>query len=77
MVEVVAAVTDKWTFSVEGFSGGNVYIGTSSPDIGVSVSNSPFADVTVNLALDGGANDKVTFSPASLSFGSDDSVKYF
>lgn len=77
MVEVVAAITDKYQFSLESFSGGNVYKGTSSPDIGVSISNSPFTDVTVNLALDGGTNDKVTFSPSSLAFGSEDSVKYF
>jgi len=77
MVEVVAAVTNKYSFSVEGFSGGNTYKGTNSPDIGVSVSNAPFTDVTVNLALLGGTNEHVSFEPSTLTFGPDDLIKYF
>lgn len=77
MVEVVAKVTNKYQFSVEGFTGSNTYKGTNSPDIAVSISNSPFSDVTVGLALLGGTNENVTFEPASLTFGPEDSTKYF
>jgi len=76
-VEVVAKTANKWAFAVEGFTGGNTYKGTYSPDIGVSVSNSPFTGVTVELSLLGGANENITFEPASLSFGPEDHVKYF
>jgi len=76
-VEVVAKKANKWSFQVEGFTGGNTYKGTSSPDIGVSVSNSPFSDVTVGLSLLGGENTEVTFEPSSLVFGPEDTVKYF
>lgn len=77
MVEVVAAVTGKYNFIVEGFSGGNTYKGTNSPDIAVYTTNAPFSDVTVNLALLGGTNENIVFEPASLSFGPDDTWKYF
>lgn len=76
-VEVVAKTTNKWAFTVEGFTGGNTYKGTYSPDIGISVSNSPFSDVTVGLSLLGGTNEHVVFEPQSLIFGPEDSVKYF
>lgn len=77
LVEVVAAVTGKYSFTVEGFTGGNTYKGTNSPDIAISTTNAPFSDVTVNLALLGGTNENVVFEPASLSFGSDNTTKYF
>lgn len=77
LVEVVAAVNNKWTFSVQGFANGTVNQGTKSPDIGVSVSNAPFADVAIALALSGGANENIIMHPASLTFGPTDTIKYF
>lgn len=76
MVEVVAAVTDKYSFAVTSFAGGIIYKGTSSPFLKVSVSNSPYSDVKVVPAM-ATANDKVTFSPTELSFGPDDTEKFF
>lgn len=43
----------------------------------VSVSHAPFSDVTVNLALSGGANENITFEPSTLTFGPDVTEKYF
>lgn len=77
LVEVVAAVNNKWTFAVQGFANGTVNQGTKSPDIGVSVSNAPFADVAIALALSGGANENIIMHPSSLTFGPQDTMKYF
>lgn len=77
-VEVVAATNGKYDFVVEGFTGGNVYKGTTSPDIAVTVSNAPFSDVSVNLALLAtGGNENVVFSPASLLFNAGTTTNYF
>lgn len=77
MVEVVAKTTNKFAFVVDSFTGGKVYVGTYSPDISVSISNSPFTDVSVKLALSGGADPNIVFEPASLSFGPLDHKKSF
>lgn len=65
MVEVVAKVTGKYTFSVQNLVG-NPVKGTTSPSIAVSVSNAPFTDVNVNLSLLGGDNVNLTFEPSVL-----------
>lgn len=77
MVEVIAKTNNKYAITVEGFGNGNVYKGTTSPSIGLSITNSPFDDMTVALSLLGGTNENITFKPASLTFGSEDRTKYF
>lgn len=76
MVEVVAKVTGKYSFSVQNLVG-NPIKGTNSPSIGVSVSNAPFEGVNLNLALSGGDNANMTFEPSVLEFTKTDTVKYF
>lgn len=77
MVEVVAKTVNKYSFSIEGFSGGATYKDSTSPAIGVMTTNAPFSDVTVNLALLGGTNENVVFEPSTLTFGPDETSKYF
>jgi len=60
-VEVISTSTSYTkNFVTEGF-GGQTFKGTTSPDIGISVSNSPFSDVTVTLSLVSGTNENITF----------------
>jgi hypothetical protein len=76
LVEVVAAVTNKWAFTCETL-GSSAIKGTSTPDIGLSTTNSPFSDVQITFALSAGTNSSITFDPTSLTFGPNDLKKYF
>lgn len=76
-VEVIAATANKWTFSVDGFTNQNTYIGHNSPDIALSVANAPFSDVTVTLSVAAGANENIVFEPATLLFNSENTTRYF
>jgi len=76
LVEVVAAVTNKWAFTCETL-GSSAIKGTSTPDIGLATTNSPFSDVQITFALSAGTNAAITFDPTSLTFGPNDLKKYF
>lgn len=55
----------------------SLVVGTTSVPIGIRVSNSPASDVTINLTLAGGSNENILINPITLTFLSDDTVKYF
>jgi len=78
LVEVVEAVANKYSFTAETL-GVNAIVGTSTPDIGVSITtgNSPYSDVTITMALSAGSDTNITFDPSSLSYGPNDVTKYF
>merc|ERR1712038_1574669 len=48
--------------------GSNAVKGTSTPDIGISTTNSPFSDVQIAFGLSAGENANITFDPASMTF---------
>jgi len=76
LVEVVAKVSNKYAFTCETL-GSNAVKGTSTPDIGISTTNSPFSDVQIAFGLSAGENANITFDPASVTFGPNDLTKYF
>lgn len=78
MVEVVAKKNGKYQFATNAPAGLNVPKGTYSADVTVSVSNAPFADVTLDLALSTATADaNVVISPNQLVFEKDVTMKSF
>jgi len=78
MVEVVAKKNNKYQFTTNAPAGLNVPKGTYTADITVSVSNSPYADVTLDLALSTATADaNVVISPNQLVFEKDVTMKSF
>lgn len=78
MVEVVAKKNNKYQFTTNSPAGLNVPKGTYTTDITVSVSNAPYADVTLDLALSTATADaNVVISPNQLVFEKDVTEKSF
>ena len=76
LVEVVAKVDNKFAFTCETL-GTDAIKGTSTPNIGISTTNSPFSDVTILFGLQAGNNANITFSPNTVVFGPNDLTKYY
>lgn len=78
MVEVVAKKNGKYTFTTNAPAGLNVPKGTYSADITISVSNSPYTDVTLDLALSTATADaNVAISPNQIVFRANETSKAF
>lgn len=76
LVEVVEKVDAKYEFEVGEIY--DQYINFDSLPIPISVSNSPNADVTIEISVAESAQSaKVTVEPTSITFGPGDNEKYF
>jgi hypothetical protein len=56
---------------------GPTYVGTSSPSMGVRVSNSPHSDVKLKLSLANADQTGITFTPDTLTFGAGDTELFY
>jgi len=73
---VTAKKASVYKFNVDSIDS-SLVVGTTSVPIGIRVSNAPASDVTINLTLAGGSNENILINPITLTFLSDDTVKYF
>ena len=76
LIEVTGKKAAIYKFNVDTIDS-SLVVGTTSVPIGIRVSNSPASDVTINLTLAGGSNENILINPITLTFLSDDTVKYF
>jgi hypothetical protein len=75
-VEVVEKTPKIYKFSVDSLSG-VITVGGSSLPLAMTLTNSPAADVSVNINVVDGLADLITVSPLTLTFNKEVNTRYF